>query len=37
MISHLATKMRLTQQARMHPRSAGRAFDAVSRMKPWEQ
>jgi hypothetical protein len=33
----LATKMRLTQQARMHPRSAGRAFDNVTTgPKPWE-
>jgi hypothetical protein len=33
----LATKMRLTQQAQMHPRSAGRAFDnATVGRKPWE-
>jgi hypothetical protein len=36
MISHLATKMRLTQQARMHPRSVGRAFEAAPPAKPWE-
>jgi hypothetical protein len=33
----LATKMRLTQQAKMHPRSAGRAFEsATTGPKPWE-
>jgi len=36
MITHLATKMRLTQQARMHPRSAARAIDNEPRCKPWE-
>jgi hypothetical protein len=37
MLSSLATKLRLTPQARMHPRSAGRAFDNVSTgPKPWE-
>jgi hypothetical protein len=37
MLSMLATKMRLTQQSRMHPRSAGRAFDnTTAGVKPWE-
>jgi hypothetical protein len=37
LICSLATKMRLTQQARMHARSAGRAFDGVVPGKPpWE-
>jgi hypothetical protein len=36
MITHLATKMRLTQQARMHSRSAARAFEAEPRSEPWE-
>lgn len=37
MVTHLATKMRLTPQAKMHPRSAGRAFDnnAIG-PRPWE-
>ena len=37
MITHLATKMRLTQQAKMHPRTAGRAATDLSlHSKPWE-
>ena len=33
----LATKMRLTQQSQMHPRTAGRAMDnAPSGPRPWE-
>jgi hypothetical protein len=37
MLMTLATKMRLTQQAQMHPRSAGRAFDNANLgRKPWE-
>jgi hypothetical protein len=38
-ISSLATRMRLTQQAQMHPRSAGRAMDGAKlwdRTPPWE-
>jgi hypothetical protein len=42
-LSSLATKMRLTQQAQIQPRSAGRAWDANSpgpklwdRKRPWE-
>jgi hypothetical protein len=37
MLSTLATKMRLTQQARMHPRTAGRAFENTSSRKLWER
>jgi hypothetical protein len=37
MLTHLATKMRLTPQSRIAPRSAGRAMDAVPLGKrPWE-
>jgi hypothetical protein len=37
MLTTLATKMRLTQQAQMHPRTAGRAFDnVIAGRKPWE-
>ncbi len=32
----LATKMRLTQQARMHPRTAGRATAEPTGRLPWE-
>ena len=42
-LSALATKMRLTQQTQMHPRTAGRAWDANhpgpklwDRQPPWE-
>ena len=36
-ISSLATRMRLTKQARAHSRSAGRAFDGTPGGKPpWE-
>lgn len=37
--SALETRMRLTQQARMHPRTAGRAEPSHSRLwerKPWD-
>lgn len=34
----LATKMRLTQQARMHPRTAGRRVNVESHgVRPWDQ
>jgi hypothetical protein len=32
----VATKLRLTQQSRMHPRTAGRAFDRAPSCRPWE-
>ena len=32
----MATKMRLTQQSRMHPRTAGRRTDGPSGTRPWE-
>jgi hypothetical protein len=42
-LSSLATRMRLTQQAQMHPRSAGRAWDGNNpgsklwdRNPPWD-
>jgi hypothetical protein len=38
MVSSLATRMRLTQQARISPRSAGRAVDnAATGRKLWER
>lgn len=38
LILSLATKMRLTPQARMHPRTAGRAFDSAQPgPRPWDR
>jgi hypothetical protein len=36
-ISSLATRMRFTQQARMHPRTAGRAENPHTGQRPWER
>ncbi len=36
-ISSLATRMRLTQQSRMHPRTAGRAQENAIGAKLWER
>ena len=36
MLTHLATKMRLTPQARISPRSAGRQMESAGSRRPWE-